>query len=113
MTAIAVGTAPTLSLTAAEVIDRLAATPRRFTPIDDRLVLRPRDEGEQMHGSILIPEVAREKPQEATVVAAGPTTKAAKVGDVVLYGKYSGTEVTIDDVDYLIMREADLLLVFG
>lgn len=85
---------------------------RTFTPVEDRVVLRPVDEGEQMHGNIIVPEVAREKPQEAEVVAVGPTVPI-RVGARVLFGKYSGTEVTVDGEDYIIMRYSELLLVFG
>lgn len=101
-----------------ETMTAIAVAPeqakRTYTPVEDRVVLRPLDEGgDRMIGSVILPEVAREKPQEAVVVAAGPLVKHASVGRTVLYGKYSGVEVTIDGSDYLIMREPDILLVFA
>ncbi|MGD9977336.1 MAG: co-chaperone GroES, partial [Bacteroidales bacterium] len=64
---------------------------------------------------IYIPDTAKEKPQRGTIVAAGPGTKdtvmEVKVGDVVLYGKYAGTEITVDGKDYLIMKQSDILAV--
>ena len=91
----------------------LEVQPRTFMPVEDRVVLKPIDaEGDQMHGSIVIPEVAREKPQEAIVVAIGPLAQV-RTGARVLFGKYSGTEVTIDGTDYIVMRYTDLLLVFN
>jgi len=89
-------------------------------PLADRVVLKASEPEEKVKGGIIIPDTAKEKPQQGKVVAAGPgkTSEAGelikmevKVGDVVLYGKYSGTEVSIDGEDYLIMRESDILAI--
>ncbi len=89
-------------------------------PLADRVVVKPLEEQEVKQGSIIIPDTAKEKPMQGTVVAVGPGkisdngTKIemqVKVNDKVLYGKYSGTEVTIDGVDYLIMRESDIFAI--
>ena len=89
-------------------------------PLGDRVLVRPLEEEEQVRGGIIIPDTAKEKPQRGEVVAVGPGKvnedgKAiplhVKVGDQVLYGKYAGTEVKLDDVDYLIMPENDILAV--
>jgi len=90
-------------------------------PLADRVVIRPLDtEAEVKKGGIIIPDTAKEKPQEGEVMEIGVGRKTdegklvpleVKKGDRVLYGKYSGTEVTIDSDDYLIMREADILAV--
>ncbi len=87
-------------------------------PLADRVIVRPLEAEEKTAGGIIIPDNAKEKPQKGEVVAAGPgkvadsgqlVELALKVGDTVLYGKYSGTEVAIDGGDYLIMRESDVL----
>ena len=89
-------------------------------PLADRVVVKPLEQGEVKVGTLYIPETAKEKPQEGQVVAVGPgatsesgkkTPLDVKVKDQVLYGKYSGTEVTVDGVDYLIMRESDILAI--
>ncbi|MGC9364205.1 MAG: co-chaperone GroES [Fidelibacterota bacterium] len=89
-------------------------------PLADRVVVKPSEAEEKTSGGIILPDTAKEKPQEGTVVAVGPGkvsengTKVAmevKVGDKVLYGKYSGTEITIDGVEHLIMRESDILAI--
>jgi chaperonin GroES len=89
-------------------------------PLADRVVVKPVEVQEQKAGSIIIPDTAKEKPMQGEIVAVGPgkvTENGAKVdmsvkkGDKVLYGKYSGTEVTIDSVDYLIMRESDIFAI--
>jgi chaperonin GroES len=92
-------------------------------PLADRVVVKPLDtEKEIKKGGIIIPDTAKEKPQEGEVmeVGSGRRTDEGKVvalevkkGDRVLYGKYSGTEVTIDNNEFLIMREADILAVVG
>ena len=88
-------------------------------PLADRVVVEPM-EGETMKGGIIIPDTAKEKPQQGKVVAAGPgrvgdsgerIAPEVKKGDVVLYGKYAGTEVTVDGKDYLILRESDILAI--
>jgi len=87
-------------------------------PLQDRVIIRRIEEGEQIRGGIIIPDSAREKPQEGEVIAAGEGKKLdsgerlamdVKEGDRVLFGKYAGTEVKLDDEEYLIMREDDIL----
>jgi len=84
-----------------------------ITPIEDRVLIEPKAAEERTASGIIIPDSAKEKPQQGTVVAVGPGTKditmQIKVGDVVLYGKYSGTEITIDGKNYLMMRQSDIL----
>ncbi|MBD3167250.1 co-chaperone GroES [bacterium] len=89
-------------------------------PLADRVVVKPLEAEEKTAGGIIIPDNAKEKPQKGEIVAVGPGKAAdsgekiameLKVGDKVLYGKYSGTEVTVDGGDYLIMRESDVLAV--
>ena len=91
-------------------------------PLADRVVVKPAEAEEKTSGGIILPDTAKEKPQEGTIVAAGPGkvsdngTKVpmeVKTGDKILYGKYSGTEVTIGDREYLIMREDDILAIIG
>ena len=89
----------------------------KLTPLADRVVVRPQEAEEVTSGGLIIPDTAKEKPQKGTVIAVGPGkvengTKiemTVKDGDTVLYGKYAGTEVTIDGDDVLIMRESDIL----
>lgn len=89
----------------------------KIKPLSDRVLVQPAPAEEKTESGIIIPDSAKEKPQEGTVVAAGPGkvengTKidmSVKEGDNVLYGKYSGTEVTLDGEEYLIMRESDIL----
>lgn len=87
-------------------------------PLHDRVVVRRLEEGEQVRGGIIIPDTAKEKPQQGEVIAAGAgklgsegkrTPLDIKAGDRVLFGKYSGTEVKIDDEELLILREEDIL----
>ncbi len=88
-------------------------------PLADRVVVRALEETEQMRGGLFIPDTAKEKPMQGEVLAVGPgrfekdkrVPMELKVGDKVLYGKYSGTEVTIDNEQLLILREADVLAV--
>jgi chaperonin GroES len=90
-------------------------------PLADRVVVRPIDEGEQMKGGLHIPDTAKEKPQQGEVVAVGPggmekgerVPMELEVGQKVLYGKYSGTEVTLDDQKLLIVKESDVLAIIG
>src|SRR5919106_5765678 len=91
-------------------------------PLGDRVLVQPIEEQEVKRGGIIIPDTAKEKPQEGKVVAVG-TGKVTddgkrlgldvKVGDAILFGKYSGSEVKVDDKDYLIMREEDILAILG
>ena len=84
-------------------------------PLADRVVVQPSAAEEKTAGGIIIPDTAKEKPQRGTVMAAGPGKKdeplSVKEGDTVLYGKYAGTEITIDGTDYLILRESDILAI--
>ncbi len=89
-------------------------------PLADRVLVRPLEAEEKKKGGIIIPDTAKEKPQQGEVVAVGPgrldeagkrVAMEVKKGDKVLFGKYSGTEVTVDDDDYLIMRESDILAI--
>jgi chaperonin GroES len=84
-------------------------------PLADRVLVEPKEAEEKTASGLYIPTTAKEKPQRGTVVAAGPGKKdepmEVKVGDEILYGKYSGTEVTVDGKDYLIMRLSDILAV--
>ncbi len=84
-------------------------------PLADRVLVQPAAAEEKTSGGIIIPDTAKEKPQKGTVVAVGEGTKdnpiTLKVGDNVLYGKYSGTELSFDGTDYLIMRESDIYAV--
>lgn len=96
------------------------ASATQVKPLADRVVVKPLEETEQMKGGLYIPDTAKEKPQQGEVVAVGPgkvtddgkrIEPELKEGDRVLYGKYSGTEVTIGDENYLILRESDVLAV--
>jgi chaperonin GroES len=89
-------------------------------PLSDRVVVKPLDEAEQMRGGLYIPDTAKEKPSQGEVVAVGPGKVSddgtrlemdVKAGDKVLYGKYSGTDVTLDGEEYLILRESDILAI--
>jgi chaperonin GroES len=89
-------------------------------PMEDRVLLKPMDAEQKTAGGIIIPDNAKEKPQKGEVVAVGPgkvNDKGAKIemslkkGDKVLYGKYSGSEITVDGKEYLIVRESDVLAV--
>lgn len=90
----------------------------KFRPLHDRLVVKRIDSVEKTKGGIIIPDTAKEKPQEGEVIAAGPGARDesgklvpldVKTGDRVLFGKWSGTEVKIDGEDLLIMKESDIL----
>jgi chaperonin GroES len=91
----------------------------KVTPLADRVVVRALEETEQMRGGLYIPDTAKEKPQQGEIVAVGPgkyedgklVPMSVKVGDKVLYGKYSGTEITLDNEQFLILRESDVLAV--
>jgi chaperonin GroES len=93
----------------------------KIKPLADRVVVKPIEEMEVKKGSIIIPDTAKERPMQADVIEVGPgktedgklIAMEVKKGDRVLYGKYSGTEVEIDNVEYLIMRESDILAVIA
>jgi chaperonin GroES len=84
-------------------------------PINDRVVVKPASAEEKTKGGIIIPDTAKEKPQRGEVVAVGPGKDGNKLtvkkGDIVLYGKYSGQEISFEGQDYLIMREDDILVI--
>ena len=90
-------------------------------PLGDRVLVKPLDAAEEKVGSIYIPDSAKEKPQEGTVEAVGPgrtedgkvIAPEVKVGDRVLYGKYSGTEIKHDGIEMMIIRESDILAVIS
>ena len=93
-----------------------------LTPLADRVIIKPSAAEETTKGGIILPDTAKEKPIEGTVVAAGPgkvtddgkTVKlGVKVGDKVLYGKYSETEITVEGEELLIMRESDIFAIVG
>ena len=84
-------------------------------PINDRVVIKPATAEETTKGGIIIPDTAKEKPQRGEVIAVGPGKDDNKmtvaVGDIVLYGKYAGQEITFEGTDYLIMREDDVVII--
>jgi chaperonin GroES len=98
-----------------------SAAATKISPLADRVVIRALEESEQMRGGLYIPDTAKEKPQQGEVIAVGPgryekdkrVPMDVKAGDKVLYGKYSGTEVTIDGDQFLILRESDVLAVIN
>ena len=94
----------------------------KFTPLQDRVVVRRIKEEEKTPGGIIIPDTAKEKPSEGEVIAVGPGARndkgdivpvEVKAGDRVLFGKWSGTEVKIDGTDLLIMKESDIMGIVG
>ncbi|MBK9730197.1 MAG: co-chaperone GroES [Chitinophagaceae bacterium] len=84
-------------------------------PLADRVLVKPADAEEKTKGGIIIPDTAKEKPMKGKVIAVGNGKKdepmTVKAGDTVLYGKYAGTEITIDSNEYLIMRESDIFAI--
>ncbi|MBK7428171.1 MAG: co-chaperone GroES [Saprospiraceae bacterium] len=84
-------------------------------PINDRVVIKPATAEEKTKGGIIIPDTAKEKPQRGEVIAVGPGKEGnlmtVQVGDIVLYGKYAGQELSHQGEDYLIMREDDILVI--
>jgi chaperonin GroES len=96
------------------------AAATQIQPLADRIVIKALEETEQMRGGLYIPDTAKEKPPQGEVIAVGPgkltddgkrVPAEVKTGDRVLYGKYSGTEVTLDNEQYLILRESDVLAI--
>jgi chaperonin GroES len=90
----------------------------KIRPLHDRVIVQRLEEEEKTKGGIIIPDTAKEKPQEGKVIAVGPgkvlengtkTTLDVKVGDKILFGKYSGTEIKIEGEEFLMMREEDIL----
>src|SRR5690349_22664623 len=98
-----------------------SAAALKVSPLADRVVVKALEESETMRGGLYIPDTAKEKPQQGEIIAVGPgrtedgnrVAMEVKVGDKVLYGKYSGTEVTIEGDQYLILRESDVLAVIN
>ena len=95
---------------------------RSFQPLSDRVVIKPLEKDEVTKGGLVLPDTAKEKPQEGKVIAVGPgrvgddgkrISLEVKVGDKVVYSKYAGTEVKEDEEEYLIVREADILAKIG
>ena len=94
----------------------------KIRPLGDRVIVKPAEEKEVKKGGIIIPDTAKEKPQEGEVIAVGPgkvddsgkkIPMDVKAGDKVLYGKYSGTEIKIDDKEHLIMNQDDIFGIIG
>ena len=94
----------------------------KFRPLHDRVLIKVLDSEAKTAGGIIIPDTAKEKPQEGEVVAVGPGGKTeegkllpmdVKVGDIVLFGKWSGTEIKIDGKEYSIMKESDIMGILG
>jgi chaperonin GroES len=92
----------------------------KLRPLNDRILVKRREEEQKTAGGILIPDNAKEKPQQGDVIAVGPGARlengdvramAVKAGDRILFGKYAGSEVKVDGDDYIIMREEDVLAV--
>ena len=90
----------------------------KFRPLHDRVLIKVLDSEEKTKGGIIIPDTAKEKPQEGEIVAVGPGAKTedgktvkmdVKVGDKVIFGKWSGTEIKIDNVEFSIMKESDIM----
>ena len=81
----------------------------KFKPLKDRVFVTYSEEGEKTAGGIYIPEAAKEKPQKGVVEAVGSEVKEIKVGNAILFDKYSGSKVNIDNVEYLIIKEEDVL----
>ncbi len=98
-----------------------SAAATKIAPLADRVVVKPLEEAETMRGGLYIPDTAKEKPQQGEIVAVGPgriedgkrIALDVKPGDRVLYGKYSGTEVTVEGDSLLILRESDILAVIN
>ncbi len=95
---------------------------RKFRPLQDRLIVKRSSEEEKTKGGIIIPDTAKEKPQEGEVVAVGPGKRSddgqihpleVKAGDKVLFGKYSGSEVKIEGEEFVILREEEILGIIG
>ena len=95
---------------------------KSIKPLADRVLIKPKEREETTRSGIVLPDTAKEKPQEGTIVAAGPgrvlddgtrVPLDVKVGDSVLYAKYAGTEYKIDNIEHLIVKETDILAVVG
>jgi len=110
------GNAAARSHTEARLMATKQATSVKVSPLADRVVIKALDEAEQMRGGLYIPDTAKEKPQQGEIIAVGPgrfekdkrVPMDVKVGDKVLYGKYTSTEVTLHGEPHLILRESDV-----
>ncbi len=100
----------------------MASAKDKIQPLADRVVVQALEETEQMRGGLYIPDTAKEKPQQGTIIAVGPGKLSdenerikpdVELGQKVLYGKYSGTEVSVDGEEYLILRESDILAIIN
>ena len=100
----------------------MASAKDKILPLADRVVVQALEDGEQMRGGLYIPDTAKEKPMQGTIVAVGPGKLSdenerikpdVEVGQKVLYGKYSGTEVSVDGEEFLILRESDILAIIN
>ena len=100
----------------------MAKASDKIQPLADRVVVQPLEETEQMRGGLYIPDTAKEKPMQGKIVAVGPGKLSdenerikpdVEVGQTVLYGKYSGTEVSVDGEEFLILRESDVLAIIN
>ncbi len=93
----------------------------KLRPLDDHVVVRPAEQEEKTEGGIVLPDTAKDKPQRGEVIAVGPgkllpngdrSPVSLKVGDMVLFGKYSGTEIKVEGEEYTVMRESEILAKF-
>ena len=99
----------------------MAKSKLAITPLEDRVVIKPTEEAETMRGGLYIPDTAKEKPTQGEIIAVGPgryekgerVPVDLKVGDTVLYGKYSGTPFTIDGAEVIILKASDVLAKLG
>ena len=100
----------------------MASAKEKIQPLSDRVVVQALEETEQMRGGLYIPDTAKEKPMQGTIVAVGPGKLSdenerikpdVEIGQKVLYGKYSGTEVSVDGEEFLILRESDILAIIN
>ena len=100
----------------------MASAKDKIQPLSDRVVVQALEETEQMRGGLYIPDTAKEKPMQGTIVAVGPGKLSdenerikpdVEIGQKVLYGKYSGTEVSVDGEEFLILRESDILAIIN
>ena len=98
---------------ATETKEKKSAVAKNFQPLGDRVFVTYTEEMERTSGGIYVPDTAKEKPQRGTVQAIGKKVENVKVGDQVLFDKYSGSKLRIDDEDCLILKEEDILGIFN
>jgi chaperonin GroES len=98
---------------ATETKDKKSAVAKNFQPLGDRVFVTYTEEMERTSGGIYVPDTAKEKPQRGTLQAVGKKVQNVKVGDQVLFDKYSGSKLRIDDEDCLILKEEDILGIFN